>query len=71
MKLPNWHQIAGSVWLHSSGLRIHLGGLINVNGRQIWARSHPHSVEWDRWSRICGGNRKRGLMAMAIKGVGK
>lgn len=61
-----WSHVAGSVYEHTSGLRLHVGGLIRLpNGQCVSANEWPESrtVRW--YVRANGGNRKRGLMAWA------
>lgn len=64
---PGWYHLGGSVYEHSSGIRIHVAGLCGfppapiVNGM-----IYPVSRELDRFVRINGGNRKRGMMAWAL-----
>ena len=57
-----WRYIAGQVWEHTSGARVLVGvGLRLPCGRHLWVGYR----EVDRLIRINGGNRKRGLMALA------
>lgn len=70
-----WKQIGESVWQNASiGVRIHTLGLIyDMAGgipshmRLRWSATWPLSVEWDRHTAMAGGNRKRGLMTLAIE----
>ena len=70
-----WAQLSESVWQNASmGVRIHTLGLIydRAGGvpshmRQRWSNYWPLSVEWDRHTAMAGGNRKRGLMTLAIE----
>ena len=65
---PGWRHLGGAVWEHDCGVRIHIYGLCRssrgpfVNGR-MW----PESRNLDRMIQINGGNRKRGVMAWALK----
>jgi len=66
-----WIHVAGSVWDHVSGIRLHLLGMVRLrNGAYVWANAWPESHDVGRLVRINGGNRKRGLMAWAkLKGM--
>ena len=65
----SWFHVGGAYYDHgNSGLRIHVAGLCRlplsreiVNGRQ-W----PESMALREAIRICGGNRKRGVMVWAL-----
>ena len=62
-----WKHIAGSVWEHESGARIHTLGQIRLPDNTFislydWRKSELGR----RLVRINGGNRKRGLMAWAV-----
>ena len=66
-----WHHWPRTgVWDHRSGIRINTGGLIVIPGkadtRLIWENEWPHSQSAERWIKIAGGNRKRGLMLWAL-----
>jgi hypothetical protein len=68
MKLPGWSHIAGSVWQHKNGTRIHTLGMVWLpDGFHYWINTWPQSVEGWRCVRICGGNMRRGLMLWAQK----
>jgi len=58
---PGWKRLDGVVWEHSTGTRIHLGGMMRFpDGTTLpayGAKEHE---------RICGWNRKRGLMVWAL-----
>lgn len=62
-----WKYVAGPVWEHQSGTRVHLGGFVKFpNGEFLSANNYPECMDADRMIRINGGNRKRGLMAWAM-----
>lgn len=62
-----WTNI-GPVWDHVSGIRIHLGGLVQLPGEDVIYASHwPMVKRWNLHALICGGNRKRGLMTYAME----
>ena len=66
---PGWTHINGSVWGHRNGIRIHTLGLIRFPGDPHYP-VRPDMGEWFRLAMVNGGNRKRGLMALAIMLVG-
>lgn len=67
MKLPGWKHVAGSVYDHESGLRVHGSGLCRLpDGRCVWGMQWPESQTLERFVRICGGSRRRGVMAWAM-----
>ena len=74
-----WQQVSPKtppVWDHESGVRIHYGcPLIRWADGTAPAVRWPDCQEIDRYIRINGGNRKRGVMAyaraMAEKGGGE
>lgn len=50
-----------------TGIRVHTYGLANFqDGSQVIGTTWPESAELDRFIRINGGNRKRGVMAWAL-----
>jgi len=65
---PGWTRIKkGPVWDHESGVRIHAAGLIRTKG--MTNISHYDTGHWDeidRFIRINGGNKKRGIMAYSL-----
>ena len=66
MKLPGWKHVAGAVYDHESGVRVHTAGLVRLpSGEMFWGGSWPESQVFDRYVRICGGSRRRGAMAWA------
>jgi hypothetical protein len=60
---PGWRHLAGSVYEHKSGVRIHLLGTVRLPGGIY--RAADAYPDYRRTIRINGGNRKRGLMAWA------
>lgn len=67
MKLRGWKRISTCVWDHTSGVRIHTGGIIRNGSIEVYAGNWLYVMRWDYWTRIVGGSRRRGLMAMALK----
>lgn len=62
-----WKHIAGPVWEHKNGTRIHLGGLVRKQDMTfVSLNKYPEGNEGWRQIKINGGNRKRGLMAWAV-----
>lgn len=61
-----WQHLGGSVYEHSSGIRMHMLGFVKLkNGKSLSASQWPESHDAARMIRINGGNRRRGLMAWA------
>jgi len=61
-----WKYLAGSVWEHTKGTRVHLMGLIRLPDMSfVSLDKYPECIEGHRLIKINGGNRKRGLMAWA------
>lgn len=61
-----WRHIAGAVYEHTNGTRVHLLGMIRLpNGEWVSSNKWPESKDADRFVRMNGGNWKRGLMAWA------
>ena len=61
-----WKHLAGSVWEHSSGTRIHLIGLVRLPDMSFFSlNKYPECMDGYKMIRINGGNRKRGLMSWA------
>jgi hypothetical protein len=57
----------GPVWDHTSGIRLHVCGMVRLAGGLIvQGERWPESKELYRFIRINGGNRKRGAMAWAL-----
>ena len=68
---PGWsHYVTSPVHCHTSGIRVHMMGTISLplpkGERIIDAQNWPHSQSVERFVRIAGGNRKRGLMLWAL-----
>lgn len=62
-----WKHLGGAVYEHSSGARVHTGGLVRLPGPVFYElNTWPASWEMREMIRVCGGNRKRGLMAFAV-----
>lgn len=62
-----WKYLGNSVWEHTNGSRIHLIGLIRFqNNNYVSVNTYPDSEKAELMIRINGGNRKRGLMALAM-----
>lgn len=63
-----WRHIAGAVYEHANGTRVHLLGMICLpTGEWLSANKWEESKEARRFVRMNGGNWKRGLMAWARK----
>lgn len=63
---PGWKHLAGPVWEHSSGARVHTGGVIRLPDRTHLSLANFNESKVGRLLvRINGGNKKRGLMAWA------
>ncbi len=62
-----WRHLAGPVWEHTNGARIHTMGLVRMpDGATFFSlHKYPDNMEGSRLVKINGGNRKRGLMAWA------
>jgi hypothetical protein len=68
---PGWqHWPRDGVWDHRTGICISTAGLILIpdqaGTRLIWENKWPHRQSAERWIKIAGGNRKRGLMLWAL-----
>jgi hypothetical protein len=62
-----WTNVWGPVWDHASGARLHLGGFLRLpSGEHISANRWPELLSLNRYIRIAGGSRKRGLMLWAL-----
>ena len=62
-----WRHIAGPVYEHSNGTRVHVGGFVRLpNGEFLSASTFPESQNAALMIRINGGNKRRGLMAWAM-----
>lgn len=60
-----WSHLAGAVYEHRTGIRIHLGGVIRLSNKVVFM-DHQISKRFWLYKKITGGNRKRALMALAI-----
>lgn len=64
---PGWKHIAGPVYEHTSGIRIHVFGMALLpSGVWINGRTWPEHKALDLCIRICGGTRRRGVMVWAL-----
>jgi hypothetical protein len=68
---PGWTRTRHvGVYQHTTGVQVHTIGLICIphqaGVRHIFCDTYPCSQIRDRWIRIAGGNRKRGLMLWAM-----
>ena len=62
-----WKHLAGPVWEHTNGTRVHTMGIVRLPDMTfLSATKWPDSREADRFICANGGNRKRGLMAWAM-----
>lgn len=61
-----WKRVAGAVYDHESGIRMHTLGMCRLqNGVIVSDGDAEHYYLQHKMIRINGGNRKRGLMAWA------
>lgn len=68
MKLAGWKHTGGAVWDHTSGIRIHVQCLLlRPDGSVVRGTCCTESRNLDRAVRVCGGNRKRGVMLWAME----
>lgn len=66
-ELGIWKKLNECVYEHTSGLRVHTGGTIRkLDGTFISLGNIKQARQAERFIRICGGNKKRGLMLMAV-----
>lgn len=64
---PGWTHAGPAVYDHTSGIRIHVHGFCRLPGGYIIRGCQwPESRELDRFIRINGGNRRRGVMAWGL-----
>ena len=64
-----WSHLGGAVYGHTSGVRVHLSGMIRtINGKHYSLNSCVGGLGWHLIA-INGGNRKRGLMAWALNSI--
>ena len=62
-----WRHLAGPVYEHKNGTRLHMLGLIKLpDGDFLYANKWPESKYAARFIRANGGNKRRGLMAWAM-----
>lgn len=62
-----WRHIAGPVYEHTNGTRVHMLGFVKLqNGEFFSENKWPECIAAARMIRINSGNRKRGLMAWAM-----
>ena len=63
--------LAGPVWEHVSGARIHMMGMIRLPDKtRLFLTNWRESELGRKLIRINGGNKKRGLMAWAVNLAG-
>lgn len=69
MKLSqHWFSIGSGVYQSETGARIHIGGaILTSKGDYLSINRMDQNQEMLRCIRICGGNRRRGLMLAAEK----
>lgn len=61
-----WIHVHDAVYDRIDGLRVHIQGVCRLpDGRWFCGNERPESSRLDRFIRINGGNRKRGVMAWA------
>jgi hypothetical protein len=64
---PGWRHIAGPVYEHSNGTRVHMLGFVKLpDGQFLNENKWPECNAAARMIRVNGGNRRRGLMAWAM-----
>lgn len=62
-----WKRVGGAVYFHTSGLKVHVHGLVVLpDGRIIDGGLWPESREFLDCVRVCGGTR-RGAMVWALR----
>lgn len=65
---PGWKHVAGAVWDHISGIRLHMMGLVRLPGGQyVSANTVAEQQGVCKALRIAGGNPRRGLMIWALQ----
>jgi hypothetical protein len=63
---PGWKHVGGAVFDYCDGTRVHVGGYCRLpNGEFISGNTIDQMGALNRFIRINGGNRKRGVMAWA------
>ena len=66
-ELGIWKKLSVCVYEHTSGVRVHTGGTIRkLDGTFISLGNIKQARKAEKFIRICGGNKKRGLMLMAV-----
>ena len=66
-ELGIWKKLSVCVYEHTSGVRVHTGGTIRkLDGTFISLGNIKQARQAEKFIRICGGNKKRGLMLMAV-----
>lgn len=64
---PGWKLLGPAVYEHATGVRIHVMGLVRLrDGSSVFGSTWPESQTMDRFIRINGGNRRRGVMAYGL-----
>ena len=67
MKLPGWKPLGGAVYEHTSGIRAHAYGVCGLSPEPlVFGNQWPESQCLDHFVRLCGGNRRRGVLAWAM-----
>lgn len=62
---PGWvrRSDTSSVWDHSSGMRVHMMGMVRLpDGLIVWGNAWPESIAVLSCIDIVGGSRRRGLL---------
>ena len=65
MKLDAGWKTFGPVYEHPKGYKVHAIGLMTVGSDMIWLNAYPLSERLNQSLEVFGGNRRRGLMALA------
>jgi len=69
---PGWKRAGiAPVSEHISGIRVHVFGMYRIGQTWVDGTQWPESQEMHRYIRINGGNRKRGVMAWALRHAAK
>ena len=62
-----WKNLKGPIWQHTSGTRVHVMGIVRLPDKTVVSVNESlNRIAANRMIRINGGNRKRGLMALAL-----
>ena len=65
---PGWTKPGiAPVYDHTCGIRVHVFGLLRWEGKEVFGNTWPESQNLRRCIRVCGGNRKRGVMVWALR----